>query len=853
MWRAFLVSIWLQIILALAASAAPPPKPFIECNPEELVRAIPELAGMQFDSNQDRLPSLLRGTGETLSRMFAKLAEVSAKEDINELRFDVNMGGTNRREVFRYAIRPHPDGGPAEIEEFRMDAATRAHLAPPASDDFLILSNFVQLLNYLRPGSQELSSFRYLGRSKAAGSESSVVAFLPRPQVGGPIPLGPNDELGIMQGVAWIDTVSGQIVRLRTDLLQPGADVPFQTLTIELSLAPVTFKAGGIFSLPAKVTVDASFSGGEVHSVHRYSDYESAGVKGAEARISTTEDAYEILARGLVLLHGKPATAIPVFRQALRLNPQLPSARFNLANALFATGNTTDAEVELREVLRLDPESGVAHNFLGIILAKRGDVAGAIAEFRASLQFQPKASTVHFNLAQSLEKSGDRKAALDEYRTASELAPDNPGFKLRYEQFNQAANLVPVSETTIKLDVRQVLVPVVVTNKEGHHVTGLKRGDFRVFEDGIEQKLSGFSVDDTTLNDGSVSEGGATPELAGSAAHPPAANPKPAAVRRTYVICIDSLHSAAANITSVREALLKLFRSENAEDSRYIVVAAGTSTELVRSATSDPKQVLQAIESKAFEKIWITSRRDQRDADMLAFRKRLDDIRAACDTKDVLCLDKGSLPAQAKAIAAEDRIRNLSFLSQFRSVVEQLAHGNGAQTIVLISDGFQLVPGKEAYDLTTAYFPEFKSSLPIPASDRMQELDPILHLAANNNIPIYTIDSRGLYTSSFFSASNPSSLPRMSQQVSAITTSTGNESGDTLAEIAAATGGTTFHNSNDLLTGLKRAFADGRQYYMLAYVPANANQDGTFRTISVTVRDPKMVVKAKRGYWASSK
>jgi VWFA-related protein len=78
------------------------------------------------------------------------------------------------------------------------------------------------------------------------------------------------------------------------------------------------------------------------------------------------------------------------------------------------------------------------------------------------------------------------------------------------------------------------------------------------------------------------------------------------------------------------------------------------------------------------------------------------------------------------------------------------------------------------------------------------------------------------------------------------------EAGGTLSEIAAATGGTAFKNSNDIFAGLERAFADGRQYYVLAYVPGHANSDGKFRAISVRVRDGKLPVNAKRGYWAGS-
>ena len=68
---------------------------------------------------------------------------------------------------------------------------------------------------------------------------------------------------------------------------------------------------------------------------------------------------------------------------------------------------------------------------------------------------------------------------------------------------------------------------------------------------------------------------------------------------------------------------------------------------------------------------------------------------------------------------------------------------------------------------------------------------------------------------------------------------------DTLLEIAETTGGIAFHNSNDIFAGLQLAFADGRQYYVLAYASSNSNLDGTFRAISVRVGNSKLSVRAK--------
>jgi len=829
------------LVLALVAcSAAAAQKPFIDCNKEELVHQVPELAGIQFDANQDSLDGLLRATGENLDSMFAKFVDISAAEDIHEMRFEDSMSGTSRREAFRYVVKALPNGGQKQFEEFRIDADTKARVQPPAHIDFLVVGRFLELLYYLLPQYQAESQFRYMGRSNADGQDSFVVAF---------------GQAAQLQGIVWIDAASKRIVRLRVDA-GPVEGSPLETVTTDMALVPVNF-SGSVLWLPARVTVQARYAGGEVHSVHRYSDYrseteKSAGIPAVAA--AGGEDAYELAARGIALVkESKFSDAIAPLREALRVGPEMPAARFYLANALRSTGDMAGAEAELREAVKLVPDSGEAHNFLGIMLSKRGDVPGSVAEFRKSAQLQPKQPIVHFNLAQALEKAGDRTAALEEYRAASDLAPDNAVFKTRYEQFEHAANAppTPAPETTIRVDVRQVLVPVVVTDKDGHHVTGLTQADFQVFEDGVEQKISAFSVEDAGLTAAAAANVTPAPEpAAGQVAPAPPPTPKPAPIRRTYVICIDALHTAFGNLVHVRQALSKLFQSEEPGDSGYVVLAIGTSTQVVEDTTSDPQKVLQTIESKDFQKMFLASQKSSMQSDLVAFRRTLDDVRTACDLKAPECMRKTQLPSEASQIASADRVYNMSFLSQLHSLVQTLSRVAGRRTIVLVSDGFELVPGKEAFELLVAYFPEFRS-VSLRTVDRMTDLDPVLHLAANSNIPIYTIDSRGLYTSPFYDASNPGGSPRLMPAVSGIMDSNASEAGGTLSEIAAATGGTAFQNSNDILAGLERAFADGRQYYMLAYVPGNSNPDGKFRAISVRSRDKKMVVKAKRGYWAA--
>ncbi len=53
---------------------------------------------------------------------------------------------------------------------------------------------------------------------------------------------------------------------------------------------------------------------------------------------------------------------------------------------------------------------------------------------------------------------------------------------------------------TIRANVDMVSLPVVVTDKVGRRITDLKKEDFRVFENGIEQQIAGFAATDEPVN-----------------------------------------------------------------------------------------------------------------------------------------------------------------------------------------------------------------------------------------------------------------------------------------------------------------------------------------------------------------
>jgi VWFA-related protein len=739
------------------------------------------------------------------------------------------------------------------MDEFRTVPASGERAAPNGRD-VLVLRHFESLLNYFSPQSRGDSDFRYAGHLNAGGHDLAVVAFAQHSdsRVRSHVTIDEGGRTTRIHGLAWIDTASGMILRLHVEMAEQAVNFPFDLLNTDVVFIPVAFRAvESELWLPLRATVHARFAGGEVHTIHRFSDFRMWGERAdapheagtTTAAADTSEDAFEALARGIQLANDhKLDEAVAALRESVRREPESALARFHLAVALNSTGDPKGAERELREGLKRQPDNGPAHNFLAIVLSKQGDLKSAADEFRSSARLQPKNAVAHFNLGQALEKLGKIPDAIAAYRDASALEPNNSEYRTRLEHLERSPGAG--GEATIRVEVRQVLAPVIVTDRDGHHVIGLKPADFHISEDGIEQKITSFSsesagaerlpesgIDSTTTHDATTERN---------------------RIRRTYVICLDALHTSIANLVNVRTSLEQLFRAERPGDAQYVRAAAGRTTEILQNTTSDPARVIGALDERSFQKRLLDSRRAATEFDLSRFRRLLDEAKRLCDSGDPACASrKRALPIEADQITVEDRVSNRSFLGQLHSLVEQLSHGNDRRTLVLISAGFGLVPGKEAHELLRAYFPEFRFAA-LGTVDRMQdEFEQLVRLASKNNITIHTVDARGLYAQSYFEASStvraaaamPAVLNAMNQSAS--------DSRAALAEIAAATGGIAFQNSNDLLGGLARAFADGREYYLLGYVSSNSNMDGTFRTIAVRVRDRSLVVRAKRGYWAT--
>ena len=77
-----------------------------------------------------------------------------------------------------------------------------------------------------------------------------------------------------------------------------------------------------------------------------------------------------------------------------------------------------------------------------------------------------------------------------------------------------------------------------------------------------------------------------------------------------------------------------------------------------------------------------------------------------------------------------------------------------------------------------------------------------------------------------------------------------NATHSTMQEIAEATGGHAFVNTNGIALAASQAVSDGASYYTFVYAPSNLNFDGGLRTIHVTLDKPGYSLAYRSAYYA---
>jgi Ca-activated chloride channel homolog len=116
---------------------------------------------------------------------------------------------------------------------------------------------------------------------------------------------------------------------------------------------------------------------------------------------------------------------------------------------------------------------------------------------------------------------------------------------------------------TIGVSVDMVVMYTSVFDKQGHFVAGLKKDNFRLFEDGVQQTLSSFSQEDVPVNMG---------------------------------ILLDLSGSMRGKIDQVNKAALAFIRASNPRDQVFLI-GFNDEVDLLQDYTSDIDEITDALEN----------------------------------------------------------------------------------------------------------------------------------------------------------------------------------------------------------------------------------------------------------------
>ncbi len=403
--------------------------------------------------------------------------------------------------------------------------------------------------------------------------------------------------------------------------------------------------------------------------------------------------------------------------------------------------------------------------------------------------------------------------------------------------------------------MREVLVPVIVTDQSGQYTADLNRGDFSVSENGKPQKIIAFSRPTASAPARQAMQSSAVAQAGIRAPQVGSESPM-----RTYLICLDPLHMAFKHFAQVRQALQQFFAHEQPGDSQYVLVSLGRELHVLVDSTRDPGVILSGITSQSLLRTIQDSEATNIATETDRFARLVTGWCGACTCtsaeRDVDRLMCPGLKGQVKAalVGFSERMFALdrNFLQELMQSVNAMASMPTKRTVLFISDGFNRFPGEELYTiLRNSNVGD--SSLEFNPHDLQPQLNAVLRLAVRYDIRFYTIDSRGLYTGADVAGTGEDASSRgTSQQVAREEMGVAWLNSDAMAQLARQTGGQFFENSNDLSRGIRRTFDDGHGEYVLAYVPSKEKLDGKFRRITVKVKRKDLHVAAKSGYWASS-
>jgi VWFA-related protein len=366
---------------------------------------------------------------------------------------------------------------------------------------------------------------------------------------------------------------------------------------------------------------------------------------------------------------------------------------------------------------------------------------------------------------------------------------------------------------------------VVVTDSKGNRVTGLKKEDFIVVEDGIELPVSNF----TAIEQGRFL---LPPEEATAPAGPepvptPVGAPLPAPKTR-IVIFVDNLHIMPFDRNRVLRNVETFVRDSIKADVEGMIVTFNRTLKVRRKFTNDGRD-LSDILKQIEEESALGTQLDSERRDVI---KAIDDSTTA---------DQAAGRVRQYAQSIENDLK-FTF-DAMKTTINQLSGVEGRKIMVHVSGGLPQSPGLELWSYIQSKYPNSTSySMGQFEFDKTANYLGIIQAANSAGVSMYTIDAGGLTVDSNVTAEQRTTSQRIDTFLEK------NNLQAMLSLMAEETGGRAIINRNDVGIALKDMEKDYTSYYSVGYRSVRSGLDRPHK-VDVKLRGKKgLTILARRSY-----
>jgi len=376
-----------------------------------------------------------------------------------------------------------------------------------------------------------------------------------------------------------------------------------------------------------------------------------------------------------------------------------------------------------------------------------------------------------------------------------------------------------------------VLIPTIVHDKSGSHISGLAKSEFSLKQDGKNQPIAVFEEVKTSSE--RAHRSGVGQETFSNF------EPGTGGYHRLSIIVLDFVNTPFSDLANARQALLK-FLLESAESGEPICLLTlnHNGLNLVHNFTDDSKLLAQALRNVTPESAPATNERT-----VEAGHPPPNDKLGAAITK--LIRDQLQTEAQLNSLVAKD---------------QALITVQGLQQVAKAFGGF---PGRKALIWTSSGFP-FSLSSPAtlmcePACPMHQRTevqsayDNLWKMMNDAQIAIYAVDLRaagsGIAVASGTDFTHPYDVGDPQFDTDAQAKWKLQDTSSTLQLFAENTGGKAFLGGNNLGQSFRQAIQDDSSYYMLGYYAAGARPG--WHDVSVAVHARGANVRYRKGFFLS--